>query len=148
MALIAADCMSRYEKPPSIYLFLVSTVFTVRKYFLRYLCLPRPHFMRVHNITDQPSPDGTYHMKVWETVPWYIQPTVWNRYSLQSWTSWLMGLPIPGDEGDRYWPQGYKIHELGPDFMRGKGADYAKESRPKIAAERMKGCPFVRPKVG
>lgn len=57
-----------------------------------------------------------------------------------------MGLPIPGDEGDKYWPQGYKIHEIGPDLMRGKGVQYAKETIPKIAAERMKGCPFVKPK--
>jgi len=57
-----------------------------------------------------------------------------------------MGLPIPGDEGGKYWPQGYKIHEIGPEFLRGKGEDYAKESIPKIADVRMAGCPFARPK--
>jgi len=85
-------------------------------------------------------------MKVWETVPWYVRPTIWNRNSLQSWKSWFMGLPIPGDEGGKHWPQGYKIHEIGPDFLRGKGADYAKGSIPEMTAVRMAGCPFARAK--
>ena len=55
-----------------------------------------------------------------------------------------MGLPIPGDKGDKYWPRGYKIHEIGPESMRGKGEAYARESKEKLVAERMKGCPFAR----
>ena len=57
-----------------------------------------------------------------------------------------MGLPIPGDKGDKYWPNGYKIHEIGPESMRGKGETYARESKEKLVAERMKGCPFARAK--
>ncbi len=57
-----------------------------------------------------------------------------------------MGLPVPGDEGDKYWPKGYKIHEIGPDAMRGKGESYAKESKEKLVAERTKACPFARVK--
>ena len=102
--------------------------------------------MRVHDITDEPSKDGTYFMKAWEAVPWYVRPTIRNRNSLQSWMSWFMGLPIPGDDGGKYWPQGYKINEIGPDFMRGNGGDYAEHSIPKVAAVRMAGCPFARHK--
>lgn len=58
-----------------------------------------------------------------------------------------MGLPVPGDEGDRYWPDGYKISDVGPDFMRGKGKDYKIASKERLVGERMKGCPFGRPKM-
>lgn len=86
-------------------------------------------------------------MHDWETVPWYVKPSIRNRwFKLQSWTSWMMGLPVPGDEGDKYWPKGYKIHEIGPDAMRGKGESYAKESKEKLVAERTKACPFARVK--
>lgn len=85
-------------------------------------------------------------MTEWETVPWYVRPTVWNRWGLQSWKCWIMGLPIPGNDGDRYWPNGYKIQEIGPRAMQGKGGDYARDSKEKLVAERMRGSPFARAK--
>ena len=56
----------------------------------------------------------------------------------------MMGMPVPGDEGEKYWPNGYSIEEIGPASMRGKGAEYTQKSREKLVVERMKGCPFVR----
>ena len=58
----------------------------------------------------------------------------------------MMGHPVPGDDGFKYWPKGYKIHEIGPNSMRGGGESYCRESREKLVAERMKGCPFARVK--
>lgn len=57
----------------------------------------------------------------------------------------ILGLPVPGDEGDKYRPGGYKISEVGPDFMKGKGEDHMSASKEKLVGERMKGCPFGRP---
>ena len=57
-----------------------------------------------------------------------------------------MGLPVPGDEGDKYRPSGYKIPEVGPDSMRGKGADHMRASKERLVGERMKVCPFKRSK--
>ena len=57
-----------------------------------------------------------------------------------------MGLPVPGDEGDKYWPGGYKISDVGPKSMRGKGEDYRRATNEMLVGERMKGCPFGRPK--
>ena len=53
-----------------------------------------------------------------------------------------MGLPVPGDKGDRYWPGGYKISEVGPELMRGTGEDYKIASKARLVDERMKRCPF------
>lgn len=55
-----------------------------------------------------------------------------------------MGLPVPGDGGEEFWPKGYKIHEIGPKSMRGKGEGYVRESRERLVKERMRGCPFGR----
>jgi len=132
-----------------MYFILIAAIFTIRKLILRYLFFPRPSFLRVHGPTDEPSEEGRYFMNNWETVPWYVKPTIWNRwFSLQSWKSWIMGLPIPGDGGEEYWPKGYRIHEIGPRAMRGKGEQYARDSREKLVAERMRGCPFERAKRG
>ena len=57
-----------------------------------------------------------------------------------------MGLPVPGDEGDKYFPGGYKISEVGPDAMRGRGIGYREASKERLVGERIKGCPFGRPK--
>ncbi|KAL6718062.1 hypothetical protein ACLMJK_004147 [Lecanora helva] len=136
-----------FEQPPTFHFALVNVLFTIRKLFIRFLCLPRPFPLRVHNPTDEPSCDGRYFMTNWETEPWYVQPTFRNRWCrLQSWASWAMGLPVPGDGGDKYWPQGYKIHEIGPESMRGKGESYVRGSRETLVDERMKGCPFSRTK--
>lgn len=56
-----------------------------------------------------------------------------------------MGLPVPGDEGDKYRPSGYKIPEVGPDSMKGQGADYMRASKERLVSERVKRCPFARP---
>lgn len=135
-----------YEKPSQFYFDLVSVIFAVRKFVLCYLTFPRPQFLRVHNTTYETSQAGTYHMTVYEAHPYYVKPTFWNRFEPRAWKSWIMGLPVPGDEGDKYRPSGYKIPELGPEFMRGKGAEYMRASKERLVGERMKGCPFGRPK--
>ena len=138
----------RFEKPPAVFFPLVTTLLTVRKLLIRFFFLPRPFFLRAHSPTDEPSKEGRYHMQTWDTVPWYVKPSFWNRWcKVQSWSSWIMGLPIPGDGGDKFWPNGYKIHEVGPEAMRGKGERYVRESKEKLVAERMRACPFARVKT-
>jgi hypothetical protein len=55
----------------------------------------------------------------------YVEPTFANRWCLQSWGDWAAGRPIPGDEGDKYFPQGYKSSVMGPAFLAGKGLEQA-----------------------
>ena len=136
-----------YEKPSQFYFTLLANMFTIRKYILRYFCLPRPYVFRYHLLSDEPSKENTYFMKTWEAHPWYVKPTLRNLFGPLAWISWLRGLPLPGDEGEKYWPNGYKIEQVGPNIMRGKGAEYWKESKEGLARERGRGCPFGRAKV-
>lgn len=108
---------------------------------------PRPGFMRKRNTTDTPTPQGTYHFKLMDAAPWYIKPTLWNRLGPSAWPARLMGLPLPGDENGRYWSNGYRIQDIGPNFMRGRGGDYVKGSKERTVKIRMSGCPFVRLKA-
>jgi hypothetical protein len=62
----------------------------------------------------------------------YVEPTFANRWGLQSWIDWSAGRPIPGDEGDRYFPQGFKSSVIGPAFLAGKGLVQAEKDEKKI----------------
>lgn len=53
-----------------------------------------------------------------------------------------MGLPLPGDDGNRFFPGGYQIAEVGPTSLRGKGAEYARDSLDRLEQTRTGGCPF------
>ena len=53
-----------------------------------------------------------------------------------------MGLPVPGDEGEKYKPRGYKIGEVGPESMVGKGKESFEVTKERLRKERTGGCPF------
>lgn len=53
-----------------------------------------------------------------------------------------MGLPVPGDEGDKYFPKGYIIAEVGPKGFQGKGGEEVKETVERLRRVRTGGCPF------
>lgn len=131
-----------YPDPPAIYHYIVAYGFGLRKYFLRYLSLPRPSFLRKLYLTEL-SKNGTYYYNRYEAAPYYVKPTLWKRWKPAAWKSWLMGLPIPGDEGDKYSPGGYRIPEVGPRSMKGKGGDYAKTVVEGLRTTRTGGCVFA-----
>ena len=114
---------------------------TFRKYILSNLFLPRPQFLRVLWFT--PTPDettGKYHFMQYIGHPWYIKPTLTQRYNLNSWLLWLTGGFVPSDSKPEYRPDGYKINELGPVSLEGKGIDEMEAAKPLI--QRLQGCPF------
>lgn len=99
--------------------------------------------MRAKYITDQPTKNGNYYSKKYDAAPYYIKPTVWERWQPAAWYSWFLGLPLPGDEGDKYHPQGYKIPDVGPQKMSGKGGDFAKGVVEQLRSTRSGGCVFM-----
>lgn len=53
-----------------------------------------------------------------------------------------MGLPLPGDEGEKYWPGGYRIGEIGPTRVLGKGEGEMKAGVEGLRGRRTGGCVF------
>lgn len=97
---------------------------------------------------EKPNPDGRYSIRIWDGAPYYVRPTFQRRWGPEGWASRLLGLPLPGDEGERYQPRGYRIPEVGPDRMLGKGEQTAKETVAALRSTRTGGCPFIRVKAG
>ncbi|KAI5206207.1 hypothetical protein AUEXF2481DRAFT_35405 [Aureobasidium subglaciale EXF-2481] len=121
-----------YNNPPAMLQWLVDTGLATRKLILRHLVLPRPFSRRKQIIADNVNENGKIHKLIWDTEPWYVEPTFANRWCLQSWIDWLAGRPIPGDEGDKFFPQGYKSAVMGPAFLAGKGLAQAEKDEEQI----------------
>lgn len=93
---------------------------------------------------DKPAADGQRSLRIWDAAPYYVKPTYWRRWGPGALGSRLLGLPLPGDDGDKYYPQGYQLSNVGPDRMLGKGLDSVRETVSKLQETRTGGCPFVR----
>ena len=104
---------------------------------------PRPYFLRRHDITDDTSKYGTYYMKTYTAAPYYVKPTIWGRWQPLAWCTWMMGLPLPGDEGQKYHPEGYTIPQIGPERMSGKGELFLKDAVENMRRTRTGGCIFA-----
>ncbi|KAL8879257.1 MAG: hypothetical protein Q9198_003099, partial [Flavoplaca austrocitrina] len=127
-----------YPTPPNPYFQLISLVFVVRKYLLRYFFLPRPYMFRLNALEDV-GPEGRRSLSIWQAAPYYIKPSLWRRWGPGAWASRLMGLPVPGDEGSKYYPDGYIFPEVGPKIFLGKGQESAKETVRGLAKTRTGG---------
>lgn len=93
----------------------------------------------MHDLSARQSADGTYWTRKYEAVPYYVPPTLWNRYGPAAWGPRLMGLPLPGDGT---LPVGYKIGEMGPEAMRGKGERWMGSCVDGLKGVRSGGCIF------
>ena len=110
----------------------------LRKFILRHLTLPRfkPHI----RVTRQPDANGRYHRLTWAAQPWYVKPTLTNRWRWQAWKEWFAGRPLPGDDGVE--PQGYTHEDVGPKMFKGKGLDEFKCEKDRLMKMGRGGCPF------
>ncbi|GAD98662.1 hypothetical protein AOR_1_536074 [Paecilomyces variotii No. 5] len=131
-----------YEPPAALYAMIFSAVLAIRKFFLRYLALPRPYFLRIAQFSDQENEHGRFYAREWDAAPYYVKPTLWNRWGPTAWLTWVLGLPLPGDEGDKYYPEGYSIVDVGPKYREGKGREYVEAMKNRLHEERTGKCPF------
>ncbi|ODH48341.1 hypothetical protein GX48_05543 [Paracoccidioides brasiliensis] len=131
-----------YEKPGSIYKAFFSTVFTLRKLYLRHLSLPRPWFLRYRRISPGTSAEDRHYFLTWEGAPYYVKPTFMHRWGLRAWITWIRGLPLPGDD-PKHSPNGYYVPDVGPVNFEGKGREQAKETKERLVKERTGQCPFL-----
>lgn len=105
------------SKPICIITHFLSFLLTIRKHYVRHLMLPRYSTLQVFGGENTA---GYRHMMFWEIEPWYVPSSSGCNWLYKAYTH-LFGLPIPGDT--KYRPEGYKLHEIGPENLEGKGGE-------------------------
>lgn len=131
----------RIDPPPAFFRAMFSTIFTLRRFYLRYLALPRPNFFRIDVFSEKPNKYGRHSILLYEGAPFYVEPTIWNRWGPTAWFKWALGQPLPGDS-DRYYPQGYYAPDLGPKYFEGKGRKELELIKDGLRERRTGHCPF------
>lgn len=137
--------MNRFEKPSKLYFLSLNAVLTMRKLMFRYLFLPRPYILRRKWFTEKPDPlSGCFHTVKYFSHPWYVKPTFGSRWGPGALWTRLLGGVLPGDEGSKYAPEGYRLTELGPKSAAGKGIAEMDATRVKLQTMK-RSCPFGVP---
>lgn len=133
--------------PSRGYYTLLHILISIRKQVLLHLTLPR---RKPKKRLPVPTSSGRFHTRKYTHHPWYIKPTLKNRWGLKAWLSWLQGGVLPGDprHGDKYFPQGFAISELGPMSMINTGSkemERDKEVLRSALGDEYKpwGCPLI-----
>jgi len=138
----ANNCLSRIDRPPVFFAAFLRSMLQLRRLYLRYVALPRPNFMRLDVFTEEPNENGRNFVLFYEGAPFYVQPTIWNRWGPVACFKWALGQPLPGDDGDKYYPQGYYTPDLGPKYFEGKGRKELEVIKERIRMQRTGRCPF------
>ena len=123
---------------------MINGVLRVRKLLFRYLALPRPEMMRKQYIPSSPDPStGRYNAIEYLSFPFYVKPTFRRRWGPRSWITRLVGRKLPGDDGNRYSPEGWTYTEIGPRATKGKGTKDMENDRARLISQTRGGCPFA-----
>jgi hypothetical protein len=98
--------------------------------------------MRFSSFTEDADANERIFITKWDAAPYYVKPTFWNRWGPTAWVTWALGRPVPGDEGDKYYPTGYSIPDVGPKYFEGKGKKQLAETLEELKGYRTGKCPF------
>ena len=99
--------------------------------------------MRKKYIPSAPDEkSGRYNSVEYLSHPWYVKPTFKRRWGPRALVTRLLGRRLPGDDGNKYAPEGYIFEDVGPDTLKGKGLGEMKETETSLAEARRGGCPF------
>lgn len=120
---------------------LLNAFMSARRFFLRYLSLPRFGWQRRIVLSRNQSPEGRRWIEYWSTTPHYVKATFWSRWGPSGLYQLMIGAPRPGDKG--MYPEGYLRSNLGPRAFEGKGKDAFEQEKRRIAETRTGGCPFA-----
>jgi len=132
-----------YPAPSAFSTYLVSIIFALRRFITLFLLPPRPSFLSARQVMDEADPaTGRYNVVEYLAHPYYSKPTFWNRWGPEAWFVRLSGGTVPGEK--EWLPEGYKIEEVGPRGVKGKGAKDLQEQEVRIREVRGLGCPFAR----
>ncbi|EGE01608.1 hypothetical protein TEQG_00654 [Trichophyton equinum CBS 127.97] len=129
----------------NLYKLSVKTILNARRYIVRYFFPPRPSCMRFQPLSNKADKDGRYYLQTYDSKPFYIKPTISSRwFSPAAIIRRVLGLPLPGDNGNEYYPRGYRLEELGPSWILDKKTinQDVKIARQKLDQNHTTGCPF------
>ncbi|RAK97041.1 uncharacterized protein BO80DRAFT_364960 [Aspergillus ibericus CBS 121593] len=132
-----------FDAPPTFQAMLFSFLLSARRFAMRYLALPRPYFLRYTSYTEEVDENGRIFMVNWDAAPYYVKPTFRNRWGPVAWLTWALGRPLPGDEGTKYYPQGYYTPDVGPKYFEGKGRRGMEDIMRELEITRRGQCPFL-----
>ncbi|KAF4555139.1 Hypothetical protein D9617_3g022110 [Elsinoe fawcettii] len=133
-----------FEDPSAFATWMLLGVLAVRKWILRYLALPRPWILRWRWFDDEPDSEGRVHSLQYTSHPWYVKPTTGWRWGPKGLLLRLVGGSVPGDDGERYLPHGYKIEEVGPQRQVGKGLKEMEAEIERLGLDSKGTCPFAK----
>ncbi|KAI1174815.1 hypothetical protein F4777DRAFT_366767 [Nemania sp. FL0916] len=113
----------------------------LRRLYLRHLALPR--FFELKRLGPVDPKTGRIHSNVvYGNFPFYIKPTISNRWGPKAWAIWLYGGKLPGDDPEEYMPQGYLWTDMGPKNRMGLGGEEMEADVKRLRATSRGGCPF------
>lgn len=136
--------VTRLPEPHPGAVALVNTIMSIRRLVVRYLMLPR--IIPVKRLEDKPDKDtGRFNLSAAQgNYPFYVKPTVWNRWGPGAWVIWALGGTLPGDDPDRLAPQGYLFEEVGPARHKNMGREEMAADAERMMRSGRGGCPFGR----
>lgn len=120
----------------------LDTIALLRKVAMRWLFLPRFEWKRKKYISPAPQQNGRYSAREYLSYPWYVNPTFSRRWGLKAWITRLLGRKLPGDDDNKYSPEGYKILEVGPTKWKSSGSVHMDQDLLKMRASKPGSCPF------
>ena len=130
--------------PSSTHIWLLNGLLGIRKFALRCLALPRPALLRKNYLSADPNPQtGKYSAKEYLSYPWYVTATFRRRWGPRALFTWSIGRKLPGDDGNQYLPEGYKVSEVGPKSRLHGGASFMDNAKDQLADNRLETCPFA-----
>lgn len=94
------------------------------------------------SISENPDQNDRIFFRQWDAAPYYVKPTFWSRWGPIAWLTWALGRPLPGDDGDKYYPNGYAIPDVGPKYFEGKGKQALQDTVEELKTYRTGRCPF------
>ncbi|KAF7128280.1 hypothetical protein CNMCM5793_002822 [Aspergillus hiratsukae] len=124
---------------------LLKAVVTIRRFILRYLCLPRREARAVRVLADEPDPvTGLYTINLWIAQPWYVKPTFSNRWGVKALFSWGFGDGAVPSEKGLYREQGYDLRTIGPAAQEKRGLEGTESIYANLKERDYAGmCPFA-----
>ena len=131
-----------YPEPSIIAAWTAYTALIVRRFVVRYLCLPRLAYVDFFSAPD-PKTGRVQHLD-YLVQPYYMAGTFWNRWGPEALLTRMLGGHVPGSGfgGEELMPGGFLFEDIGPVATMGRGKAEMAEWERRLRGERMSGCPF------